>query len=245
MPTAALLIIGNEILSGRTRDANLAFLGEELARLGIPLIEARVVADHETAIVAALNALRAEVDYLFTTGGIGPTHDDITTAAVAKAFGLKVIRHPEAVARLEAHYPDAGTLNAARLKMAEVPDGAALIDNPVSAAPGYRIGNVHVLAGVPSIARAMFEALKPTLAAGAPILSRSLAAYVKEGDLAAPLEAIQNSHPAVDIGSYPFARDGRVGAAVVARGTDPATLETVMSKVSTLLDDLGAERLPE
>ncbi|MBB4268142.1 competence/damage-inducible protein A [Roseospira visakhapatnamensis] len=236
-PTAALIIIGNEILSGRTQDTNARHLAERLGRAGIRLREIRVVPDETEAIVAAVNALRPRVDHVFTTGGIGPTHDDITAAALATAFGVPLIRHPDAVAILTDHYGDA--LTEARLKMAETPEGAALIDNPVSAAPGFRMGNVHVLAGVPAIMRAMLESLLPGLNGGPPLLSRSVTAPAREGELAAPLAAIQARWPRADLGSYPWARGGRIGTTLVVRGTDAAMLDSVIAEVAALLRAQG------
>ncbi|MEQ8195828.1 MAG: competence/damage-inducible protein A, partial [Rhodospirillales bacterium] len=179
-PAACLLIIGNEVLSGRTKDANLAFLGERLNELGVRMAEARVLPDDEAIIVAALNEVRAKFDYVFTTGGIGPTHDDITAACVAKAFKQKLIRHPDAVALFEKKY-QIGELNEARLKMTEVPEHAVLVDNPVSQAPGFHIENVYVFAGIPRVMQAMFEGIKHELAGGAQVLSRTIASHAKEG----------------------------------------------------------------
>lgn len=221
--TAAMLIIGNEILSGRTQDANLAFLAKSLGDAGIRLREARVIADDETEIVAAVNALRARYTYVFTSGGIGPTHDDITAACIAKAFGLPFGRHPEAERRLRAHYPP-DKVNEARLKMAETPEGAELIDNPVSIAPGFRVENVFVMAGIPSIMQAMLAGLIPSLTGGAPVRSRTIVAHCPEGDIAAPLSAVQGRHPAVEIGSYPFMRAGTFGTSLVLRSADEAAL---------------------
>jgi molybdopterin-biosynthesis enzyme MoeA-like protein len=239
MTDAAILVIGNEILSGRTRDANIQFLATELGALGIPLAEVRVVRDDTADIVAGLDALRSRYTYVFTSGGIGPTHDDITSASVAAAFGVALVRDPEAVRRLALRHRG-DDLNAARLKMADIPAGASLIDNPISQAPGFRIGNVFVLAGVPSILQAMFASLKPALAAGAPLQSRSVTMAVREGDLAEQLAAIQSRHPEVEIGSYPtFAEDGpRVS--IVARGAQVAVLDQVEGEVRALAADLGA-----
>jgi len=238
-PTAALVIIGNEILSGRTQDTNAAFLGTRLAALGIPLREIRVVPDVEGAIVEAVNALRARNTYVFTTGGIGPTHDDITAASIAAAFGVPCGRHPEAVRILRAHY--GADLTEARLKMAETPVGASLIENPVSAAPGFRIGNVFVMAGVPKIMHAMFESLAPDLVGGPPILSRAVSAPAREGEIAEALAAIQARWPDVDIGSYPWAKGGRIGTTLVARGPDAAALEAVLADLCALLEGLGLD----
>ncbi|MBX6321948.1 MAG: competence/damage-inducible protein A [Rhodospirillaceae bacterium] len=242
--TAAVLIIGNEILSGRTQDVNLAFLGSQLNALGIRLREARVVADDEDEIVRAVNECRARYDYVFTTGGIGPTHDDITAACVAKAFGLPLVRNPEAVAILEQHYAP-GQLNEARLRMANTPLGAALIANPVSAAPGFQIGNVFVMAGVPSIMRAMFDGLKHRLAGGAPMLSATVVTDLGEGVIAKDLGALQERYADVEIGSYPWFRAGRFGTSLVLRGTDPARLAAAAEEVRALIRALGGDPMDE
>lgn len=240
--TAAVLVIGNEILSGRTQDANLAFLGKSLNEVGVRLMEARVVADVEADIVAALNALRARWDYVFTTGGIGPTHDDITAESVAKAFGRKLIRHPEAERRLRAHYePD--KINEARLRMANTPEGATLIDNPVSVAPGFRVENVFVMAGVPAIMRAMFDGIKGSLRGGAPVRSVTVPAFLAEGTIAKDLGALQARFPELDIGSYPFFRTGRFGTSLVLRGTDEGRLARAAAELKDLIRSLGAEPL--
>jgi molybdenum cofactor synthesis domain-containing protein len=236
---AALVIIGNEILSGRTIDQNLPMVGAGLARLGIPLREVRVVADDADAIVEAVNACRARYRYVFTTGGIGPTHDDITAAAIARAFGRTLDRHPEALARLEAQYGE--TLNPARARMADMPEGAELVENIVSQAPGFRVENVYVLAGVPMIAKAMFEAIAPALARGRPILSVTVEAGAREGEIAEPLAAIAAHHPAVEIGSYPFFRRDRFGVSLVIRGSDEKALETAARAVENLLLERGFE----
>ncbi|ACJ00753.1 competence/damage-inducible protein A [Rhodospirillum centenum] len=240
-PTAALLIIGNEILSGRTQDANLAHIARTLGGLGIPLREVRVVPDLEAEIVTAVNVLRTRYTYLFTTGGIGPTHDDITAASIARAFGVPVVRHPEAQARLERHYAGTGMLSEARLRMADTPAGASLIDNPVSAAPGFQIGNVFVMAGVPVIMQAMLAGLVPRLVGGPPVLSKAVVCGVPEGTLADALRAIQADHPDVDIGSYPAFRQGRVSTSLVLRGTDPARLEAATARVAAMVRALGDE----
>lgn len=241
-PTAAFAIIGNEILSGRTQDTNLAFLGRRLAESGISLDEARVVADETSAIVDAVNALRARYRYVFTSGGIGPTHDDITTASIAAAFGVDVIRHPDAVARLHRYY---GTedLSDARLRMADVPRGAELIDNPVSAAPGYRIENVYVFAGVPRILQAMFETIATSLSGGPPIRSSSVSVLVRESTIAVALEAVQQRHPRVAIGSYPFARSGVIGTTLVVRSADADALTDAFREVQAMIDAAGAVRV--
>jgi molybdenum cofactor synthesis domain-containing protein len=236
--TAAVLVIGDEILSGRTRDANLAYLAERLEPLGIGLREARVVADVEDDIAAAVDGLRRRWDFVFTTGGIGPTHDDITAGAVARAFGVPLLRHPEAVRRLEAHY-GTGQLNAARLRMAEIPEGAALIDNPVSAAPGFRIGNVYVMAGVPRIMQAMFDGIAATLTGGAVVLSRTVSCALGEGVIAAGLADLAARHPDLSAGSYPYFRHGQFGTTLVLRGTDPGRLDAATAELAALITTLG------
>ena len=236
--TAAVLVIGDEILSGRTKDANMGFLAERLTELGIRLREARVVPDDAEEIVAAVNALRARYDYVFTTGGIGPTHDDITAECIARAFGVPLLRHPEAVRRLEAHY-EAGQLNEARLRMANVPEGGTLIDNPVSAAPGFRIGNVHVMAGVPRIMQAMFDSIAPTLKGGDRVLSRTVTCDLGEGVIAAGLGAIAAQFPELTVGSYPYFRAGKFGTSLVLRGTDAGQLAKATEAVRTLVVSLG------
>ena len=237
-PTACVLIIGNEILSGKTQDTNLQFLGLELAKLGIRLAEGRVVRDEPAAIIRHVNETRREFTYVFTTGGIGPTHDDITAECVAQAFGVPLELSDDAVARLQR---GGRPLNEARLKMARVPRGAELVDNPVSNAPGFRIENVFVFAGIPSIARAMFANAVPLLVHGAPILSASVDAFLREGDFAAALTSIQQHYPTVEIGSYPFNRDGKLGATLVARGTDRALLATAVEEIAAAIAALGGE----
>jgi molybdenum cofactor synthesis domain-containing protein len=234
-PTACVLIIGDEILSGRTQDANLKFFGERLAQLGIRLREARVIPDVPEVIVETVNACRGRYTYVFTTGGIGPTHDDITTEYVARAFNRRVIRHPEAEKKLRAYYGE--RTNDARLKMAEVPDGPGvdLIENNVTAAPGYRIENVFVLAGIPSIARAMFEAAVPHLVQGAPMLSGTVEGFVREGDIAAELASIQGRFPTVGIGSYPSMKEQRFFTSIVARSTDRAAIASVIAEVAEIM----------
>ncbi|HWN37791.1 MAG TPA: molybdopterin-binding protein [Gammaproteobacteria bacterium] len=237
-PTACVLIIGNEILSGKTQDTNLQFLGFELAKLGIRLAEARVVRDEPAAIIRHLNEARREFTYVFTTGGIGPTHDDITAECVAQAFGVPLELNDDAVDRLKR---GGRPLNEARLKMARVPRGAELVENPVSNAPGFRVENVFVFAGIPSIARAMFASAIPMLVQAPPILSAGVDAYLRESDFAEALEAIQHRHPTVEIGSYPFNRDGRFGATLVSRGTDRALLAKVVEEIVAAMTKLGGE----
>lgn len=238
-PTACLLVIGNEILSGRTQDVNINFLARRLGQLGIPLREVRVIPDVAETIIRTVNEVRAAFTYVFTTGGIGPTHDDITAECIAAAFGVPWELNAEAVAIMEARYP-AGEFNAARQRMATMPRGARLIPNAVSAAPGFAIGNVHVMAGVPRIMQAMFEALAPTLEGGAPVISRAVYAIgLKEGSIAADLEAVQKRYPALDIGSYPFERAIGQGVAIVSKGTDPAEAEAATAEVTALMAKLG------
>lgn len=237
--TAAILIIGNEILSGRTQDTNVQFLGKGLVQLGICLSEVRVVPDVEDDIIDAINTLRSRFDYLFTTGGIGPTHDDITTACVSKAFGVDVVRHPVAeTLLLERYKPE--DVNEARMKMADVADGAKLIDNPISVAPGYQIENVFVLAGVPRIMQAMFDGVKGNLKGGKPVLSKSIEAYITEGTLAGPLGEIQDNFPDVDIGSYPFFKDRLFGTCLVVRSCDQEKLDAVVDSINTLVSAICA-----
>lgn len=238
--TAALVIIGNEILSGRTKDANLGYLGDELNKLGIRMMECRVVADIPAAIVAAVNEMRATYDYVFTTGGIGPTHDDITSECIAQAFGLPFGANPEAVAILDDYYrPEDRT--EARYRMAKTPVGATLIDNPVSKAPGFQVENVFVLPGVPKIMQAMFGGLRHRLIGGAPMISRTVTSGVPEGKAGAGLGELQERYPDTEIGSYPFFRDGKPGANVVVRAQDGALVDTVVDEVIELLVSLGGD----
>jgi len=236
--TACLIIIGNEILSGRTRDANLSFLGRRCDELGVPLNEARIIPDVEEVIVATVNACRAAHDYVFTTGGIGPTHDDITAAAVGRAFGVAVERNPEAVAAMQAYY-EPGKLTGARLKMAEIPAGAILIDNPVSGAPGFQLDNVFVLPGVPMIMQAMFEGMVDRLVSGPPILSENVRTDLREGTLAEGLGRIQAANPAVSIGSYPFFRKAGPGVNLVIRATDQERIDKVKYEILELIKELN------
>ena len=244
--TAAVLIIGNEILSGRTQDVNLNYLAKGLNEAGVRLVEARVVPDLPEAIVAAVNEVRAKYDYVFTTGGIGPTHDDITSECVARAFGLPLILHAGAARILEAHYQKRGLeFNAARRRMAQVPEGAELVLNAVSLAPGFRIGNVYVLAGVPQVMQAMFESLKGGLQGGRPVLSRTISCGLAEGALAEGLGAIQARHPDVDIGSYPWYRRGAYGVSLALRSPEPARLAAAGDEVAALVRALGGTPVEE
>ena len=238
-PTAAVLVIGNEILSGRTQDINLRFLAQRLGERGIRLAEARVIPDIPDVIVSTVNELRARYDMLFTTGGIGPTHDDITSECIAAAFGVKWEPHPEAWARMERSYKP-GEFNPARQRMATMPRGASLIENPISPAPGFTIGNVHVMAGVPRVMQAMFDTLAPRLPGGTPIVARAVHALgASEGRLAEPLAAIAARYDGVEIGSYPFYRPAGNGVAIVAKGLDPARLEAAIAEVAALFTALG------
>ncbi|TPE52228.1 competence/damage-inducible protein A [Amaricoccus solimangrovi] len=240
-PTAAMITIGDEILSGRTQDANMPFLAQALAAKGIPMREARVVPDVAEEIVAAVNALRAKYTHVFTSGGIGPTHDDITADCVAAAFGVGIGVREDARAILATNYADPERdLNEARLRMARIPDGAALIDNPVSKAPGFTLGNVHVMAGVPRVFQAMVAALLPGLADGVPVLSESIRIDLPEGRIAGPLRLVAEAHPDVSIGSYPFQNDGGFGANIVARSTDPAALAEAMAALREMAALLAA-----
>ena len=238
-PTAALIVIGNEILSGRTQDANTQFIGTQLARMGVTLVQVRVVADIESEIVEAVNELRARVSYVFTTGGIGPTHDDITAASIAKAFGVSLERHAPTEDALRAAYD--GRVNEARLKMADLPVGCVPIETHVVAAPGFQMENVYVMAGVPKIMQAMFDAVAPTLAHGTPVHSRHVDAHMGEGDLAAGLSEIQADLPDVDLGSYPFYRDGTIGTSIVARGRDLALIDQAIARVAELMRAAGRD----
>lgn len=236
--TAGILIIGNEILSGRTQDKNIAYIGRYLENLGIVLMEVSVIPDLEARIAAGVLAYSRAYDYVFTTGGIGPTHDDITTAAIAGAFAVGVERRPDAVARM-AEYYEADALTEARLKMAEVPKGAILIDNPVSGAPGYQIDNVFVLAGVPVIMQAMLNGLNDRLTGGPPILTAGVTTNLTESRLADGMAKIQQATGAVNIGSYPYFRRGRPGVNIVLRGADRTLLKRQYEAILGLLERCG------
>ena len=243
-PTACLVVIGNEVLSGRTQDANIRFLAARLGEIGLPLREVRVIPDEREAIVRTVNEMRARFDHVFTTGGIGPTHDDITAEAVAAAFGVPWEPHPEAWALLEAYFRP-GEFNAARQRMATMPRGATLIETTVTVAPGFSIGNVHVMAGVPRVMQAQFESLAPRLPRGRPIVARAVhAARLPEGRIAEGLTAIQARYPALDIGSYPYYRLSGNGVAIVAKGTDAAEAETVIAEVGAMMREFGVEPMP-
>ncbi|MCF8484252.1 MAG: competence/damage-inducible protein A [Rhodobacteraceae bacterium] len=234
-PTAAMLVIGDEILSGRTRDSNTNFLAGELTRHGIRLMEARVVSDEMEAIIAAVRALSTRFDHVFTSGGIGPTHDDITADAIAAAFETPITHRADAMALLQAHYDRSGMeFNAARQRMARIPDGAILIDNPISTAPGFCIGNVHVMAGVPRVFEAMVASVLPTLTGGDPLLSQSLRVDRGEGDVATPFAALAAEFPDLTMGSYPFNQNGAFGTNLVVRGTDPARIDAAMVRLAGL-----------
>ena len=235
--TAAVLVIGDEILSGRTKDKNIGYIADHCTAIGIQLKEVRIVPDEEDEIVAAVNALRARYAYVFTTGGIGPTHDDITADSVAKAFGVKIDHHPEVVARFQERF--GADLNEARLRMARIPDGAELISSATILAPGFKIGNVIVMAGVPSIMQAMMDIVSPKLKSGVRMLSDSVRANAREGDIGTPLRAIQEANPDTSIGSYPFMdENGKPNTNVVVRSRDEAKLKAAMVQVEAMLANL-------
>lgn len=240
--TAGLLVIGDEILSGRTKDVNIAATAEFCTDLGIDLREVRVVADETDDIIDAVNALRTRYTYIFTTGGIGPTHDDITADAIAKAFGVELPIHPEARAMLEERWAQTGTqVTESRLRMARIPVGATLIVNAVSAAPGFRIGNVHVMAGVPVIMKAMLESIAPTLETGRKVLSRTVEAGVGEGLVGDELGEIQNRYPSLKLGSYPQMGNTAVRTYLVVRGHDLEEVEAATAEVQAMVDRLHSE----
>ena len=239
IPTAGVVLIGDEILSGRTKDKNLGYIADFLTARGIDLKEARVVSDEQSEIVAALNALRARYTYVFTTGGIGPTHDDITSDAVAAAFDVPIDHHPGAVKLLKAYFEQIGReATEARLRMARLPEGAEMIANPVSVAPGIHIGNVFVMAGVPKIMQAMLEEIAPLLQEGPPVLSHTIEVHIGEGDLGGPLKAIQDRNRAVSIGSYPFESNTGFGANIVVRSRNQAALDRAVSEIEAVVAEL-------
>ncbi|HIV78350.1 MAG TPA: competence/damage-inducible protein A [Candidatus Sphingomonas excrementigallinarum] len=239
--TAALIVIGDEILSGRTQDRNIAQLATWLNVQGIRLAEVRVVADRTEAIVEAVNTLRVRNDYLFTTGGIGPTHDDITVDAIAEALGVPVIEHPEARAILEDYYTARGGVSAARARMARTPEGATLIPNRVSGAPGIRVGNVFIMAGVPHITAGMLDALTGTLEGGRPVVSGTIGCWVGESEVAELLRQAEKSHEGVAIGSYPFFREGRTGANFVVRSPDAERVDACLRDLTDALQADGRD----
>jgi molybdenum cofactor synthesis domain-containing protein len=232
--TACIIIIGNEILSGRTQEMNLSFLGRRLNDLGISVVEARAIRDEEGDIINTLNECRQKYDYIFTTGGIGPTHDDITAATIARAFNVELIRNQDAVSRLEKYY-ESDVINEARLKMANIPEGAQLIDNPVSGAPGFRLENAFVMAGVPMIVRVMFEGITDQLIGGDPILSVSIATDLSESVLAEDLGKLQDRYPEISIGSYPYFKRNRLGVNIVMRATDNERLTCLSHEVKEMI----------
>jgi len=241
-PTAAILVIGDEILSGRTKDKNIGWLAEQLNQQGIQLREARVIPDVRDTIIETVKLLSAAHDLVFTSGGIGPTHDDITTECIATAFGKRVIRHPEAEARLIAHYRDTDIeFNEARQKMADIPEDATLIDNPLSAAPGFILGNVHVFAGVPSILQAMFEGLRDSLPGGVAMTRLTVQCAIGEGTIAGVMETVQAAHEGVSIGSYPWFKPGQFGTAAVVSGLDPDVTHAAAEALAAGVRDLGAK----
>src|SRR6476660_4132846 len=240
--TAALLVIGDEILSGRTKDKNIGYIADYLTALGLDLVEVRIVGDKEEAIIDALNALRHRYTYVFTTGGIGPTHDDITADSIAKAFGVGIDHHPEVVARFRERWGEAD-LNEARLRMARIPDGAELIQSATILAPGFKIGNVIVMAGVPSIMQAMMDIVAPKLKSGVRMLSESVRANARERDIGGPLREIANAHPDAIIGSYPFQdEEKKPNTNLVVRSRDPEKLNAAMAAVKEMLAGLNVVR---
>jgi molybdenum cofactor synthesis domain-containing protein len=242
--TAGLVVIGDEILSGRTHDKNIAQVASWLQVQGIRLAEVRVVPDVEAKIIEAVNALRSANDYLFTTGGIGPTHDDITVDAVAQALGVDVIVHPTARAILEKYYAEKGGLTEARLRMARVPDGAELIPNRMSGAPGIRIGNIHLMAGVPHITAGMLDALTGTLEGGMPLKNETIGCWTAESEVANILRKAEQAHEKCQIGSYPFFREGKVGANFVVRSTDAEELANCVHTLCEALAEAGHSFTP-
>ena len=240
--TAAVLVIGDEILSGRTQDSNSGYIAKFLGALGIDLKEIRVVADSEAEIVAGLNALRRRYDLVFTTGGIGPTHDDITADAVARAFEVGIGYHPEAYALLEARYAP-GEFNDMRKRMARIPHGASPVKNTASVAPGFHIGNVYVMAGVPAVMRAMLDAIAPELPRGTEWTVATVSAAIPEGAIATGLAAIQKAHADVAIGSYPFYSDNGPGTQLVTRGRDSQSVEQAAREIEAMLKTFGVAPL--
>ena len=235
---AALIIIGNEILSGRTKDKNLAYLAEWLNEIGIQLYEVRVIRDDEKEIIDCVNLLRKKYDYVFTTGGIGPTHDDITTDSIAKAFNVELETNPEALKILQSYYKE-GELNEARLKMTLLPKGAELVENPVTKAPGFKMENVFVMAGIPSIMQGMLEGAKAFLKVGNKMTSKSIDVFMPESYVAEELSIMQDNYPEVEIGSYPFNKEGQFGTSLVMRSANLDSLERCASDVAEMVKKLG------
>jgi molybdenum cofactor synthesis domain-containing protein len=235
---AALIIIGNEILSGRTKDKNLAYLAEWLNEIGIQLYEVRVIRDDENEIIDCVNLLRKKYDYVFTTGGIGPTHDDITTESIAKAFNVELETNPEALKILQSYYKE-GELNEARLKMTLLPKGAELVENPVTKAPGFKMENVFVMAGIPSIMQGMLEGAKAFLKIGNKMTSKSIDVFMPESYVAEELSKMQDNYPEVEIGSYPFNKEGQFGTSLVMRSANLDTLERCASDVAEMVKKLA------
>lgn len=241
-PKAIMIVIGNEVLSGRTKDKNIGWVAERLNSIGINLIEARIIRDNREDIISTIQDLSEKVDYIFTSGGIGPTHDDITTVAIAKAFRVPVEKNKEALRRLEEHYKGTGIeLNSARLKMANIPQGAKLIDNPVSAAPGFKISNVYVMAGVPKIMQAMLDGILKTIKNGSKTISISIGCNIGEGNIAKGLEKIETSQKNIEIGCYPWFRAGLAGTNVVIRSLDKQACTEAAEKVKLLIREFGGD----
>jgi molybdenum cofactor synthesis domain-containing protein len=239
--TACIVVIGNEILSGRTKDANIAYLAGELGKLGVQVRECRVIPDIEATIVATVNEVRKKFDYVFTTGGIGPTHDDITADSIAKAFGVGISEHPEAIARMTRHYGDVALFTPARRRMARVPHGGVLVDNPISVAPGFQMENVFTFAGIPTVAQGMFQSMKHRLVGGDPVVSRTVRTNLPEGIIAEPLGALQKTYEDIDIGSYPGFRNGKISVSLVLRGTDDARLAKASAELMATLRKMNGE----
>lgn len=236
-PDAALIIIGNEILSGRTEDKNLNYIAKELGKVGVRFMESRVIPDIEQTIIDTVNELKAKYDYVFTTGGIGPTHDDITADSIAKAFGVSVVEHAETMRKMDDYYN--GELNEGRIKMCKLPEGAEPIENATSVAPGFVIANVYVMAGIPNVMQAMFDSIKGSLKGGDIMISKEMKIFSSESKIASPLNSLQEKHPDVEIGSYPFVKDGRFGVSLVIRTTGRQLLNEVYEELQYILKDYG------
>jgi len=236
-PTAAMIVIGNEILSGRTQDKNINYIAKGLGDAGIRFLEVRVVPDIEQTIIDTVNELREKFTYVFTTGGIGPTHDDITSESIAKAFGVSLIRHEKSFEKLDEYYK--GELNEGRIKMVMLPDGAVPIENPISVAPGFYIENVYVMAGIPNVMQAMFDSVKAGLKKGEKIISREMKFFTSESKIAKPLSDIQDRNPDIDIGSYPFVEDNKIGTSLVMRGTDSDKIDELYIEMEEIMSGLG------